>query len=83
MKQVQVCARNIKCTSFSCYSFTSVCGRHVISIGEHLPLVDKLSLEVGMVGIGLGMVGKSRLDVSRLHWVHNNNKTQQLRQVHR
>ncbi len=47
---------------------------------EHLPLVDKLSLEVGMVGIGLGMVGKSRLDVWRLlHWVHNNNKTRQLR----
>jgi hypothetical protein len=53
----------------------------VISLMGHLPLVDTLSLEVGMVEVGLGMVDESGLDVSRLLpvWLDKNRKTRQLR----
>ena len=53
----------------------------VISLVDHLPLVDTLSLEVGMVEVGLGMVDESGLDVSRLLPVRldKNRKTRQLR----
>ncbi len=53
----------------------------VISLVDHLPLVDTLSLEVDMVEVGLGMVDESGLDVSRLLPVRldKNRKTRQLR----
>ena len=50
MKQVPVCSRRI---SFSCYCFIVVS----FPLVDHLPLVDTLCLEVGMVGVGLDMVG--------------------------
>ena len=49
MKQVPVCCRRI---SFSSYCFIVVS----FPLVDHLPLVDTLCLEVGMVGVGLDMV---------------------------
>ena len=50
MKQVLVCSRRI---SFSSYCFIVVS----FSLVDHLPLVDTLCLEVGMVGVGFDTVG--------------------------
>ena len=49
MKQVPVCSRRI---SFSSYCFIVVS----FLLVDHLPLVDTLCLEVGMVGVGSDMV---------------------------
>ena len=49
MKQVPVCSHRI---SFSSYCFIVVS----FPLVDHLPLVDTLCLEVGMVGVGLDMV---------------------------